>query len=167
MDISSSGRFSVKVCRTDGANISMTPFSSGYVPMKYSKEFTLYLPIYFGYFKDAAEIRIEWHAFGAVRGGYIDVKNIELHRCGPLNISNTQFDKLIRNKYTNPYKNNDAFVSYINGNKTIRSLEVPKTGTWNIGDIVYNTDFSTNNFIGWVCTESGTPGIWRKFGALT
>ena len=162
----SSGRFSIKVCRTDGANASMTPFGSGYVPMKYSKEFTLYFPIYFGYFKDAAEIRIEWQAFGNVDGGYIDIKNIELHRCEPSNISNTQFNKLIRNKYTNPYKNNDAFVSYVNGNKVIRSSEVPKTGTWNIGDVVYNTNFSTNNFIGWVCTESGTPGTWRRFGTL-
>ena len=166
MNISSSGRFGIKVCRTDGAYQCMDSFGSSLLPMKYSKEFTLYFPIYFGYFNDNAEIRIEWQAFGNVKGGYIDVKNIELYRCDPLNISNLQFDKLIKNKYKNPYKNNNALVSYNNGNKVVRSSTVPTTGTWSIGDRVYNTDFSTNNFIGWVCTESGSPGVWKGFGSL-
>ena len=43
----------------------------------------------------------------------------------------------------------------------------PTTGTWIVGDIVYNTAPTSGGNIGWVCTTSGTPGIWKTFGAIS
>jgi hypothetical protein len=42
----------------------------------------------------------------------------------------------------------------------------PKSGTYNKGDIVWNSDPKTNSYIGWVCTANGTPGVWKPFGLI-
>jgi Pectate lyase superfamily protein len=39
-------------------------------------------------------------------------------------------------------------------------LSVPTTGTYNKGDIVYNTNPASAGYVGWVCTVGGTPGTW-------
>ena len=43
----------------------------------------------------------------------------------------------------------------------------PTTGTYEVGDIVWNSAPSTGEFIGWVCTVSGTPGTWLGFGLIS
>lgn len=42
----------------------------------------------------------------------------------------------------------------------------PTTGTWDVGDIVWNTSPAPSGNIGWVCTTVGTPGTWKTFGAI-
>lgn len=42
----------------------------------------------------------------------------------------------------------------------------PNTGTWKVGDIVYNTNPSSGGVLGWSCVTSGTPGAWMPFGVL-
>lgn len=42
----------------------------------------------------------------------------------------------------------------------------PASGTWAVGDIVYNTAPAPSGTIGWVCTSAGTPGTWKTFGAI-
>lgn len=42
----------------------------------------------------------------------------------------------------------------------------PTTGTWSLGDIVYNTSPVAAGKIGWVCITAGTPGTWKAFGAI-
>lgn len=42
----------------------------------------------------------------------------------------------------------------------------PTTGTWNRGDILYNTAPSASGKVGWVCTTGGTPGTWKAFGDI-
>jgi hypothetical protein len=49
----------------------------------------------------------------------------------------------------------------------IDSSAVPTTGTWSLGDIVYNNAPTAGGFLGWVCTTAGTPGTWKTFGAIT
>jgi hypothetical protein len=44
---------------------------------------------------------------------------------------------------------------------------VPSTGTWTIGDIVYNSVPFSAGYVGWVCTASGTPGTWKTFGLIS
>lgn len=44
---------------------------------------------------------------------------------------------------------------------------IPTIGTWQRGDIVYNTAPASAGYIGWVCTASGTPGTWTTFGLIT
>ncbi len=56
-----------------------------------------------------------------------------------------------------------------NGNtqrKVQNSPAVPTTGTWQIGDRIYNTLPTPGNYIGWVCIASGTPGSWKPFGLI-
>lgn len=43
----------------------------------------------------------------------------------------------------------------------------PTTGAWKRGDIVYNLSVSNGGVIGYVCTQAGSPGIWRSFGTVS
>lgn len=43
----------------------------------------------------------------------------------------------------------------------------PTTGTWDVGDIIWNTSPAAAGYIGWVCTTVGTPGTWKTFGNIT
>jgi len=40
----------------------------------------------------------------------------------------------------------------------------PVDGTWEQGDVVYNTAPTATGPIGWKCTAGGTPGTWVSFG---
>jgi hypothetical protein len=46
------------------------------------------------------------------------------------------------------------------------SLTTTTTGTWAVGDIVWNTAPTASGNIGWVCITAGTPGTWKTFGAI-
>lgn len=37
---------------------------------------------------------------------------------------------------------------------------------WQVGDVVYNTDTTINECLGWVCKEAGTPGVWGVVGFI-
>lgn len=43
----------------------------------------------------------------------------------------------------------------------------PATGTWSVGDIVYNSAPASAGYIGFVCTVAGTPGTWKTFGLIS
>lgn len=60
----------------------------------------------------------------------------------------------------------DYILSSTN-NKVATGTAAPSTGSWLIGDIVYNTAPAGSGFIGWVCTTSGTPGTWKTFGVIS
>ena len=51
--------------------------------------------------------------------------------------------------------------------QTVRAAAAPTTGTWRVGDIVYNTAPASAGYIGWVCTAAGTPGTWATFGLIS
>lgn len=42
----------------------------------------------------------------------------------------------------------------------------PSTGTYFVGEIVWNAAPNTGQYIGWVCTMAGTPGSWKGFGLI-
>jgi hypothetical protein len=42
----------------------------------------------------------------------------------------------------------------------------PTTGTFNVGDIVWNSSPQPGKFVGWVCVREGSPGLWHGFGRL-
>lgn len=42
----------------------------------------------------------------------------------------------------------------------------PTAGAYNQGDIVWNSEPKQNTFIGWVCIQSGSPGLWAPFGKI-
>lgn len=43
----------------------------------------------------------------------------------------------------------------------------PITGTYNLGDIVWNSAPTSGGFIGWVCTLAGAPGTWKTWGPIS
>jgi len=47
------------------------------------------------------------------------------------------------------------------------SNTIPATGVWEVGNIVWNNDPATGEYIGWVCTAAGTSGTWKTFGAIS
>jgi hypothetical protein len=50
--------------------------------------------------------------------------------------------------------------------KFMNGTEIPTSGTFRQGDIVWNENTITSGYVGWVCTRSGTPGEWRPFGQI-
>jgi hypothetical protein len=43
---------------------------------------------------------------------------------------------------------------------------IPTSGTFNKGDICWNSNPAQSNYIGWVCIIEGTPGEWLPFGTI-
>jgi hypothetical protein len=44
--------------------------------------------------------------------------------------------------------------------------DVPSSGAFNEGDILWNNSPQPGRFIGWVCTRAGNPGLWSGFGRI-
>ena len=42
----------------------------------------------------------------------------------------------------------------------------PTSGFYNSGDIVWNIDPKMNAYVGWVCIQAGSPGLWAPFGKI-
>ncbi len=54
----------------------------------------------------------------------------------------------------------------LNG-KTFTTLSAaPTTGTWKVGDHVFNSAPAVGSPKGWICTVAGTPGTWVSEGNL-
>jgi hypothetical protein len=50
--------------------------------------------------------------------------------------------------------------------KFMNGTEIPESGNFRKGDIVWNENPATTSYIGWVCVRAGTPGEWRPFGQI-
>jgi len=44
--------------------------------------------------------------------------------------------------------------------------EPPRSGVYNLGDIVWNSNPQQRHYVGWVCTKAGSPGLWNAFGEI-
>lgn len=44
--------------------------------------------------------------------------------------------------------------------------EPPTGGSFNEGDVVWNKYPQPGKFVGWVCTQAGSPGLWSGFGRI-
>lgn len=66
----------------------------------------------------------------------------------------TNGNVVIKPWYTIPY----THVKRITG--VIYSYDMPTTGTWYIGDIVYNNTPRAGKYSMWQCSADGTPGTW-------
>jgi hypothetical protein len=42
----------------------------------------------------------------------------------------------------------------------------PTSGSYNAGDIVWNSEPKINQYAGWICVQAGAPGIWEPFGKI-
>jgi hypothetical protein len=62
-------------------------------------------------------------------------------------------------------------IVYINSNLSkavVRNTTYspPATGSWRVGTIVEAITPVSGQYVGSVCTVSGTPGTWKAFGAI-
>jgi len=53
-----------------------------------------------------------------------------------------------------------------NGRSEIADDVAPTTNKWRIGDICWNTVPAAAGTLGWVCTTTGAPGVWKVFGSI-
>ena len=51
--------------------------------------------------------------------------------------------------------------------KFTTGTSAPSTGSFSKGDICWNQNPASDNYIGWVCTQEGAPGVWLPFGAIS
>ena len=52
------------------------------------------------------------------------------------------------------------------GIKMLTGTNEPTLGTFNQGDVVWNTNAEPSGYVGWVCIRTGTPGLWKPFGKI-
>ena len=50
--------------------------------------------------------------------------------------------------------------------KFMNGSNIPKSGSFRQGDIVWNEAPVPTGYVGWICIRSGTPGEWRPFGQI-
>jgi hypothetical protein len=53
-----------------------------------------------------------------------------------------------------------------NGKLQTHGSSIPDSGSFNKGDIVWNTEPRIGSYAGWICVNSGTPGLWEPFGKI-
>lgn len=51
--------------------------------------------------------------------------------------------------------------------KFTSGTSAPNSGTFSKGDICWNQNPASDNYIGWVCVQEGAPGVWLPFGAIS
>lgn len=47
------------------------------------------------------------------------------------------------------------------------SDEIPTSGNYVKGDIVWNSQPTPSGYVGWICVKGGTPGEWKRFGQIS
>jgi len=52
------------------------------------------------------------------------------------------------------------------GNRVFYGTAAPTSGTYQVGDKVYNTNPTAGGYEGWICVAAGSPGTWKGFGAI-
>ncbi len=51
--------------------------------------------------------------------------------------------------------------------KFVTGSSIPSAGDFSKGDICWNSNPTPDNYVGWICTESGAPGNWLPFGMIS
>lgn len=52
------------------------------------------------------------------------------------------------------------------GKKFVTGTSAPEIGSFEKGDICWNTNPQIDSYVGWICVVEGTPGVWAPFGAI-
>ncbi len=52
------------------------------------------------------------------------------------------------------------------GNLHTSGNQIPTSGNYTVGDIIWNSTPLPGSWVGWICVSSGTPGQWRPFGQI-
>lgn len=72
--------------------------------------------------------------------------------------------------YFNGKQRNIISANLVSGNTGVPVyngyVAAPTTGTWNAGDMVFNTSPASGQPAGWMCVTGGTPGTWKAMANL-
>lgn len=64
--------------------------------------------------------------------------------------------------YFNYFSHDDTSMYSIDSFVKFKSRP-PRDGIWLKGQRLYNDKINDSNVLGWVCTEGGSPGVWKSF----
>jgi hypothetical protein len=87
----------------------------------------------------------------------------------PVILTNNYFYKALYIDVLADFTNGKLILQNNVENNTFQSTHqsaAPSTGTWRVGDIVYNNAPASAGYVGFVCTVAGTPGTWKSFGLI-
>jgi hypothetical protein len=48
----------------------------------------------------------------------------------------------------------------------LKGTRPPEGGSFKQGDIVWNSEPQQRHYVGWICIQSGNPGVWAQFGEI-
>jgi hypothetical protein len=54
----------------------------------------------------------------------------------------------------------------IGGKRFTSGVTAPVSGAFVLGDICWNVEPTPSGYVGWICTATGTPGVWAPFGMI-
>lgn len=67
-------------------------------------------------------------------------------------------------RFGNQITNTSTGIVYIDGQ--VYGSAAPVSGTYKVGQVVWNTVPASGGPMGWVCTTGGSPGTWSSFGNI-
>lgn len=113
------------------------------------------------------------HSFNIVTG---DVERINISANGNITLGNTKLPPVqvgvhgkLAVRVPMPDPEVDLHVNgaiKYSGHSHRYDKNSPTAGSYNKGDIVWNTEPKVEGYIGWVCVIAGAPGTWVPFGKI-
>jgi hypothetical protein len=95
---------------------------------------------------------------GDIRFGNKAYGSIKASLHGKLYIGSGNLDSRVDLQVDGPIKYQQHIHQYLS--------DVPNTGNYIQGDIIWNSTPEMGKCVGWVCVRSGTPGGWLPFGEI-
>jgi hypothetical protein len=102
--------------------------------------------------------RLSISATGDIKLGNSNTRPIHVEVHGTMGVNVKTIDSRATLHVGGALKFNDTL--HLNG------TSAPVDGIYKTGDIVWNTNPRQRAYIGWVCIQSGNPGIWAPFGEI-
>lgn len=103
--------------------------------------------------------RITISAEGNIKLGNQGGSDTKINMYGKLGVGITQIDPEVQVDIAGGIK--------FAGRKFIVSGDTPNSGSYTQGDTVWNSNPTPGNVMGWVCVDSGSPGVWKSFGNIS
>jgi hypothetical protein len=103
-------------------------------------------------------VRISLSANGNIQLGNTNQPPVQVSMHGKLAIKVAMPDPEVDLHVNGAVKFNGKLQKYDNS--------CPTAGAYNQGDIVWNSNPKHNTFVGWVCIQAGSPGVWAPFGKI-
>ena len=103
-------------------------------------------------------VRLTVRSNGNIDLGDVDGATTKVTVHGKLGIGVNNIDSDVTLSTNGPVK--------FENKKFMIGSEIPSSGTFRQGDIVWNENTISSGYVGWVCTRAGTPGEWRPFGQI-